>query len=322
MGQHPRLRWNRRRRSIEMKFNRSRYLLQNYRELQRRLAELLASNNLIQKRSIKFHPNVDLNKSPIQDNPNIVSQLELNPYRAKRDQKKRINRSTAINLHKINNKKSLIGLPRTVNTIMHRQQRQPFQGDEAYSKYMYRIKQKYQNYVKSILGYHDNRNITSNKYNSKSNAYAATTLPTNYETNKPLLVNVNSIPVSLPIISDTSRYLASVKKKQTPNQCSFSNNTYCIQSSDPRNKYLNVKNVDDQKHSQKPNITELIAKLKSQFVRRKRSAKQDDGTRRNKRRNNRKFNLFYSSFQADEDEKDSDGSKRGKPKGPCEVCVS
>lgn len=300
-----------------MKFNRSRYLLQNYRELQRRLTELLASNEFIKRKS---SPNVLEHKSvPLQEDPNIVSQLELNPYRVKRGQKKRFKRNTAINLHRINKEIALIRLPRTLNTIMYRQQRQPFQGDEAYSKYMYRIKQKYQNYVKSILGYHDNRNATSNKYHSKSKAYIVTTHPTDFETNKPL-INANSIPVSLPIISDTNRYsVVSPKMKPSNDQCSFSNNTYCVQSNDLGNKYFNVKKIGDQKHLQKPNITELIAKLKSQFVRRKRSAKQEDGTRRNRRRNYRKFNLYYSSFQADEDEKDGDGSKRGKPKGPCEV---
>lgn len=41
LGQHPRLRWNRRRRSIEMRYLRSLEIMKNQRNLRRKLNELL-----------------------------------------------------------------------------------------------------------------------------------------------------------------------------------------------------------------------------------------------------------------------------------------
>lgn len=44
LGQHPRLRWNRKRRSIQMRYLRSQYLLRNKRDLQRKLDEIINAN--------------------------------------------------------------------------------------------------------------------------------------------------------------------------------------------------------------------------------------------------------------------------------------
>lgn len=329
-----------------MKFNRSRYLLQSYRELQRRLAEFLAPDldrkpSILSNELVALKPIIQLTELQTPEGlqktieSSLLEQttestvhtrsLSLNPVIFETIQSKRTKRTGTSNLH--NKHKSLIRLPRSLTNIVYRQLRQPFHGEEAYSKYMFRIKQKYQKYVKSILGYHDNANAKLNGSQSNvtaSVAYsAAPTLPTNYERNNRPDNNVNSIPISLPIQSNANRYSEPAVKKQPQKQCSFSNNTYCIESNkkEGRNKYAKVVQLDERGHSMKPNISELIAKLKSQFVRRKRSMKSEDGTGRNRRKNNRRLNLNYTSFQADEDEKDggTDGLKKGKPKGPCEV---
>lgn len=326
-----------------MKFNRSRYLLQSYRELQRRLTEFLEPdlnrkssilpNELLAPKPniqlIELRPPEDLQKTgesslleQTTESTVYTRSPSLNPVIFETIQTKRTKRSGTSNLH--NKDKSLIRLPRTLTHIVYRQLRQPFQGDDAYAKYMFRIKQKYQKYVKSILGYHDNANTTSNgSHIHVTDSMVAPTLPTNYVRNNKPDNNVNSIPISLPIQSNTNRYSEPTIRKQPQKQCSFSNNTYCIESNknEGRKKYLKVVQLDERGHSMKPNISELIAKLKSQFVRRRRSVKSEDGTGRNKRKNNRRPNLNYTSFQADEDDKDggTDGLKRGKPKGPCEV---
>ncbi|XP_073824681.1 hig-anchoring scaffold protein isoform X1 [Musca autumnalis] len=99
LGQHPRLRWNRRRRSIEMRHLRSSFLLKNARTLERKLREVL--DNYI----------IGLNDTNVQD---ISGEGKLS----------RIKRGHA-------------------------------EVEEAYSKYYQRIKQKYQDFVKYLLGYND-----------------------------------------------------------------------------------------------------------------------------------------------------------------------
>ena len=53
LGQHPRLRWNRRRRSIEMRYLRSLQLMKNQRDLQRKLNDLLSNFYLDNKEKAK-----------------------------------------------------------------------------------------------------------------------------------------------------------------------------------------------------------------------------------------------------------------------------
>ncbi|KAI8119427.1 Locomotion-related protein Hikaru genki [Lucilia cuprina] len=97
LGQHPRLRWNRRRRSIEMRYLRSSYLMKHKRNLERNLRNEI----------FKHFPNWN----------NVLND----------DTNKKIQRS----------------------------KRSPTDIEEAYSKYYERIKQKYHDFVKYLLGYNN-----------------------------------------------------------------------------------------------------------------------------------------------------------------------
>ncbi|XP_075151703.1 hig-anchoring scaffold protein isoform X2 [Haematobia irritans] len=102
LGQHPRLRWNRRRRSIKMRHLRSSYLLKHSRTLERNL------------RSAFENQWIGSEKSTDQDN--------------------------------------------AAEKIVSRTKRGRADVEEAYSKYYQRIKQKYQDFVKYLLGYNSATN--------------------------------------------------------------------------------------------------------------------------------------------------------------------
>ncbi|XP_021700723.1 sushi, von Willebrand factor type A, EGF and pentraxin domain-containing protein 1 [Aedes aegypti] len=142
-GQHPRLRWNRRRRSIDLRlrFNRSNHLKQHYRFLKRKLDEHDAYHHLypmeahgIAKRSVlgyrgqmahKRHYNFD----------------DFQRFRAKRNVE--ANRNAF--------------LKNAIQTFPIRQRRQLSDVEHAYNKYYERIRAKYRNYVQNLLGYNKMR---------------------------------------------------------------------------------------------------------------------------------------------------------------------
>lgn len=117
LGQHPRLRWNRRRRrrSLQLRQLRSVYLLRRQRELQRQLLEHQEhKNQLLQS------------ESRISSIPIPLTAISTCFPAAK--QEKRLKRSANSNI-------------------------QPSDIDLAYSKYYQKIKERYQRYVRKILGH-------------------------------------------------------------------------------------------------------------------------------------------------------------------------
>ncbi|KXJ69876.1 hypothetical protein RP20_CCG025560 [Aedes albopictus] len=142
-GQHPRLRWNRRRRSIDLRlrFHRSTHLNQHYRFLKRKLEEHDAYHNLypmntheVAKRSIlgyrgqmphKRHYNFD----------------DFQRFRAKRNVE--ANRNAF--------------LKKALQSSTVRERRQLSDVEHAYNKYYERIRAKYRNYVQNLLGYNKMR---------------------------------------------------------------------------------------------------------------------------------------------------------------------
>lgn len=142
-GQHPRLRWNRRRRSIDLRlrFHRSNHLKQHYRFLKRKLEEhdeykrqFPMEAHELAKRSIlgyrgqlnhKRHYNFD----------------DFQRYRAKR--------SVETNRNAF--------LRNAFQSALIRERRELSDVEKAYNKYYERIQSKYRSYVQNLLGYNKMR---------------------------------------------------------------------------------------------------------------------------------------------------------------------
>lgn len=213
LGQHPRLRWSRRRRSLELRYLRSKFLLEQSRQLQQFLNEI--------------------------ENP--------------------------------------------AEGAKKRRKRSPMDLETAYTQYFEKIKKKYRNYVKNLLGYgrfrapqlphpiesaskrdhQESRYQRPNRQRPSGNEYTSTDDSFN-ETESHLL------KVPIPNINDDSAVILTSTK--TPHE-----NLISAQ-------------ILRQGESSRQNISSLIEQLKSQVVRRKRES-DDDGP---------------------------DDGKKGKARGPCE----
>lgn len=141
-GLHPRLRWNRRKRSLQMKYHRSKYIQRNYRQLQRKLYELLADETRSRsKRSISaspHHHHRQIYKKQSSTNRRRWGAIAPALLRLKRTSN--IDQQFA----------------RAVGNVMHREQRNgnvdPHEA--AYMKYYEKIKQKHRNYISNLLRAH------------------------------------------------------------------------------------------------------------------------------------------------------------------------
>lgn len=287
-----------------MRFMRSQYIRQNYRELQRRYHELIESGQ------------VSDHQSRIKRN---VQQFDLLPSQYHQfifpHHKNIVHRRVSRNL----------------NNFIYRQLRRPFQGDEAYAKYMETIRQKYQKYVKNILGYNNKQNYSSEISNrAYDNPESLTKLhPSQEHDNGNHVHKFDSTIVSTqPTVSDYKSHVFADSKENR--NYPFADNGYFGDeySDNQRNQYRIVNNNfvsgdnmrDDIDYSIKPNMTELIAKLKSQIIRRKRDVSSNN-EKRNRRFRKRANSNHTTSPDATEIDENLEGLKRGKAKGPCEVSV-
>lgn len=274
-----------------MRFIRSRYILQNYRELQRRYHELIESGQ-VAEHQLRIKRNVhSFNILPSQYHQFIYPHHKNIVHRR---------------------------VSRNLNNYIYRQLKRPFQGEEAYAKYMEKIKQKYQKYVKNILGYNNIQNYSS-EISSRPNE------------NPELLTRLHQSQV-LENLNNFQQY-ESLSTHPTPSgyrNYPFADNSYFGEESheNNRNQYQIVNNNfvssdnmrNDMDYSIKPNVTELIAKLKSQIIRKKRSSDSNSDNVRKNRKFKKRANPTLSTDVAEIDE-NLEGLKRGKAKGPCEVSV-
>ena len=121
-GQHPRLRWNRRKRSVNLKFARGKFLLNHYRNIKRQ----------------------HFDHQVVEDFVKVASNREkrsLNAYRGRRTHHKSFN-IIGHGTEKISRKK---------RNIVKRESRDYSEIDRAYSKYYEKIKARYRNYVKNLF---------------------------------------------------------------------------------------------------------------------------------------------------------------------------
>uniref|UniRef100_A0A182QAR0 Sushi domain-containing protein n=1 Tax=Anopheles farauti TaxID=69004 RepID=A0A182QAR0_9DIPT len=138
-GQHPRLRWNRRRRSLDlqMRFQRSNQLKQHYRYLQRKLEE---------------HEAYRTEHEPVKRAAPVVPQLfSTRHYTFEDFQRFRAKRGIEASRNAM--------LRSAYRTAMVRERRELSDVEKAYSKYYERIKAKYRNYVQNLLGFNKARTM-------------------------------------------------------------------------------------------------------------------------------------------------------------------
>ncbi|XP_037959565.1 uncharacterized protein LOC119688947 isoform X2 [Teleopsis dalmanni] len=248
LGQHPRLRWNRKRRSIQMRYLRSLYLLRNKRILQSKLEEY----------------------AKYTDPARQISQIKADST-TKDDWKRRVKRN-------------------------------PIELNQAYSKYYQKIKQKYQNYVKNLLGY--NRLLNSADFRNKADKIEMPDDPWSSSYNNPDILTRFKAPhkarilpsdyssidfdeqhghktfaylpqkgvfggrILMPDKSMNSRFKADKKINVTDSQI-FDNNSYDFFLNNLQNsKKLPIQNNDNET---------LIDQLKSQIVKRRRKRSNNSG---------------------------------------------
>lgn len=387
-GQHPRLRWNRRRRSVEMKFIRSRYLLSNYRRLQRHSAELQSNNNDVQPLHRQKRHTFERS---------AASRLFGVQKRQRYSTGRRTHNTNDLDEDSHHRHRRV---SRNVNDMIQRQLRQPFHGEEAYDKWMDQLKQKYQKYVKNILG-HNNIKHIQNHSDASTNMVHRHSLANRENTMRPLIApqplplnekdfhmnshrdNQKHFDSNIFTISRPSYHRPTQKPQTEQNIYNFNyrpaknpepiidveaaaayrpafyNNTYHVAGDDHRmssaqqvfaqNRYSVLQSnqwhrpADTNAETPPTNVSDLIAKLNAQIVRRKRNAAGADTGQKAVGRKNGRRNLNGTtvtgatvvtptvtpiiidpiestvSAPAPVGDSDLDELKRGKPKSPCEV---
>ncbi|XP_038108340.1 uncharacterized protein LOC6031316 isoform X1 [Culex quinquefasciatus] len=147
-GQHPRLRWTRRRRSIDLRlrFHRSNHLNQHYRYLKRKLDE-----------HDEYHRMYPMEQ-------HAVAKRSVVGYRGQLPHKRHYNFD---DFQRFRAKRSIEAnrnafLRNAFQTVLTRERRELSDVEKAYNKYYERIKAKYRNYVQNLLGYNRMRPLQEN----------------------------------------------------------------------------------------------------------------------------------------------------------------
>lgn len=338
-GLHPRLRWTRRKRSLQMKATRSQYLLRNYRRLKRKIDELLQYANV--------EPIYDKIMRSKRNHQRIYNNPAHNQWHAI---------ATALVRFKRNNQRDEKSpFARTVGSSMNREQRNRHDHlDEAITKHFEKIKQKHRNYISNLsrASHHIAKNA-SDHYDSthghineqrheihslihrpiidkqnKNEPY----LPINSHepSNTNLFQEINafaSFPIPLPNINEN---MNSPNFKKEKNNSPFVNNTYVGHDWKQRLRQESNDNLVNL-HNQN-NASDIIAQLTSQIIQRKKRSVdsqnalgKDDQKRQGNRKNGRQINLNDTSLPQQDDEvreENSETNKKTRSKEPCEVSLT
>lgn len=164
-GLHPRLRWNRRKRAVQMKHHRSQYIQRSHRQLQRRLKDLLGDETKLRsKRSIPGSPRNNHHHRQIYKKP---SSTNRHRWGAIAPALLRLRRSLHSDQQYI----------RTIGNVMHREPRNSHidPHEAAYMKYYERIRQKHRNYISNLLRAH-HANASSSHNIDRSSMHAGSSM--------------------------------------------------------------------------------------------------------------------------------------------------
>lgn len=341
-GLHPRLRWNRRKRSLQIRTHRSQYLLRNYRQLQRKISELL--DNVYNGPSA--HHDLMRSKRNAFRERRFFPSWGPERYRYKRNI--------------LNNR--LARLTRSGSSPpyhLQRARRNRNNDDQAFNRYYQLLKQNHIDYITAMFRVNQDLhrlNISENEMHhfgtlpnenargrpglaSRKLHVAGNELFMNHENNQPhhfrdnyepgnthMRSDFNSmanVPIPFPNVNEN---LNSPHSKKLEISSPFVNNTYNDGQTWKFSRQNTVKGTRgpirlSESSPSRLNTSDIIALLKSQIVRRKKRSTEEDSsseavseieTRPGRRR---KFN--QTQYDGDES---TDNGRKGKAKEPCEVC--
>lgn len=343
-GLHPRLRWNRRKRSLHMRVQRSQYLLRNIRQLQRKLAELMDDEYTVQSPELMRAKRSSLPTRRMQPFYNGLAYHDwaLIVHRGKRNT--------------LNNRRYT--WPRM--DLMHRDRRDRDGNDPAYKRYFQLLKQNHIDYINAMFHMiqdqnrynqshanddarhsrleHSPSHIEADPFGENRNLKNAGTdfllghsghpHRDNFEPgNSQLRTEFNLFPIPFPNINEN---LNDPQTKKLDIIKPYANNTFSERKSWKFSRDNLMKNVQrplqitDRPKQAQLNIgnagDDIVARLKSQTVRRRKRSPDEDSSNegisepevRPGRR--RKFNqTIYDSDDHGEH------GRKGKSKEPCEV---
>lgn len=249
-GQHPRLRWNRRKRSVDLRFARGKFLLNHYRNIKRK--------------HFDHHMVDDFVKSASREKRSAQA------YRGRRY---------------YNFVNEAIARSRLKRSLYKRDSRDYTEIDRAYSKYYEKIKARYRNYVKSLFPNPKTKNSSmnnnyplndgrwQNSYNNPEFRYRATQKARTFGNDHQHSTDIEEDPpVALPSINDPIKSNRFEKPSDTVSMSNYYPSYY------NQERYFGAEDTQEtpkKSNSSADNAANIYAQLQSQIVRRKRGADDD-----------------------------------------------
>lgn len=324
-GLHPRLRWNRRKRSLQIRAHRSQFLLRNIRQLQRKLVELLDDMYTVPRRSLarsKRNINYYHQSLPTFSGRDYYDWTSLiHRYKRYAPHHRRMD----------TNRKQFA-----------RQRRNRRYNDEAYQKYLQLLKHNHMEYINAMLRMSQKAHreslegveysITMAPLRSRPRTDTVKSklfrneLPDRKDHNEGRTVdddddgNSHLFPIPFPNINDN---LPQISKKLEINK--FANNTYTDGRTwkfSRENMARNAQRQFDRPHPTSEVLTEhasdIIAQLNSQIVRKKRNTDDDssEGVSEVEVRPGRRRKFNQTMYDTDDN---TDNGRKGRSREPCEV---
>lgn len=291
-GQHPRLRWNRKKRSVDLKFARGKFLLNHYRNIKRK----------------------HFDHHRVEDFVSVAKRAKrnANSYRGQMGLK-------LISIINRNRDLAGTGIQRKRRSVTKRENRD-YEIDKAYSKYYEKIRARYRTYVKNLFPNPKSRVASANSqptqqdtkklqvqdgrwYNTHSNPefrYRATTKARTFGNDLQNEEYDSELgpPVALPSINDPTRS----NRYEAPNHTisnyypSYYNQDRHFPGDEPVESPKKLSNQSDV-------AATIIAQLQSQIVRRRKRETDDD-------------------MKGDDKDDLPEGVKGRKHRGPCEPLLN
>ncbi|KAG5681085.1 hypothetical protein PVAND_010551 [Polypedilum vanderplanki] len=265
LGQHPRLRWTRKKRSVDLKFTRAKFMLNHYRNIKRKHFDHHKIDEFIKKAAAREKRSI-INESQ----KHFLEYLNNIVQNESREKKKRENRDFS-------------------------------EIDRAYSKYYEKIKARYRNYVKNLFPNQKQKNsLINNSYpmqpvaeeevkntrkiqdgrwfNAPEFRYRAIQKARSSYTkdlqNEEIDADLDDQPVAIPTINDSTR---SNKYETSIINTNASISNYYPSYNEKQQQIEENNENGAKKHSSSVDIAaNIYAQLQSQIVRRKRDT-DDDG---------------------------------------------
>lgn len=348
-GVHPRLRWNRKKRSLQMKATRSQFVMKNYRNLKRKVDELLRET----RHHSPFHhqqmKRSTFNQRHDRSFADPVSRRKLylsNIIRRKRNNRQLIPTSQLTDMW---------------SSLLYNNRHRRNQNEDPevnYLKYIDKIRQKHRNYISNLFRMSHSLVRNSSAFDegdSMRNGHSHSErvkpfsiydrLPHTVNNpvamgaedevepvesgNLPRLSNIQEVdpilfmPIPLPNINQGMNH--AYAKKEIIEVPFIVNNTYLGNNRG----YQTDRNVPDRPiqsnnffdlpdlHEKQQNRSSIIAQLKSQILqRRKRDTAGENANENNSRKSSERFNSNHTLLQDDEA---ADNERKSRAKEPCEV---